>query len=61
MFTKKFKGFLADRVVYNLLCLLHTGGNIHPAIGIGLDLLPCELCDVAFSYSCEASEKKDTS
>ena len=49
---------MADGIVYNLLCLLHTCGNIHLAVGVGLDLLPCKLYDVALSYTSEASEEK---
>ena len=33
-------GFITDGVVYNLLCLLHTGGHEHLAVGVRLYLLP---------------------
>ena len=44
--------------MHYLLGLLHTGGNEHPAVGIWLYLLPCELPDVALPQSSEAGEKK---
>ena len=41
------------RVVDNLLCLLHTVGDIECAVGFGLDHFPCEWLDIAFSQSCK--------
>ena len=48
-FSKQSVGFIADGVVYDLLRLLHTGGDEHLAVGVRLYLLPSELPDVALS------------
>ena len=57
-FSEQSVCFITDRVVYNLLRLLHTGGHEHLAVGVRLYLLPSELPDVAFPQSGQAGEKK---
>ena len=44
--------------MHYFLCLLHTGGNEHPAVGVWLYLLPRELPDVALPQSRKTGEKK---
>ena len=56
--SKQPVGFVADGVVYNLLCFLHTGGNEHLAVGVRLYLLLGKLFDVAFPQSGQAAEKE---
>ena len=46
------------RVVDNLLCLLHTVGDIESAVGFGLYHFPCEWLDIALPQSCKAGEKE---
>ena len=57
-FPKQPVGFIADGVVYNLFCLLHTGGYEHLAVSVRLYLLPSELLDVALPQSGQATEKE---
>lgn len=47
-----------DGIVDNLLCLLHTVGDIERTVGLGLYHFPCEWLDIALSQPCKAGEKE---
>ena len=40
---------VTDGVVHQFLGLLHSQGDVHASIAIGLYVLPCELLDVTLS------------
>ena len=53
------QGLLADRVVDNLLGLLHAGGDVDASVHVvRLHLLPAQRLDVAFTQSSKTSEEE---
>ena len=54
----EFKSLFADRVIHELLSLLHPYSDIHASISVWLNLLPCQRLDVALSVSGEAGEEE---
>ena len=54
----EFKCLLADRVVDELLGLLHTDGNIHTSVAVWLNLFPGKSHDITFAESCETCEQE---
>ena len=56
--TNEFKCFLADRILYKLLSLLHTDSDKHASVTIRLKLVPCECHDVTLAKSCKARKEK---
>lgn len=56
--ANEFKSLFADRVVHELLSLLHTHSDIHASISVWLNLLPCQCLDVTLSESSETREEE---
>ena len=56
--ANKFKCLFADRIIHELLCLLHTYRDIHATITVWLNLLPCQCLDVTLPETSEAGEEK---
>ena len=56
--ANEFKSLFADRVIHELLSLLHTYRDIHASISVWLNLLPCQCLDVALSESSQTGEEE---
>lgn len=56
--TYQVQRLIADGVVDQLLSLLHTEGDVHAAIAVWLDPVPCQLLDVALPESCQTGEEE---
>ena len=56
--ANEFKSLFADRVVHELLSLLHPYRDIHASVTVWLNLLPCQCLDVALSEASEAGEEE---
>ena len=55
----QFQGFLTDWVMHDVLCLLHSSGDIHYTIAaVWLYFFPSELLNVAFSQCRKTGEQK---
>ena len=51
----QFQSLVADRIVHQFLGLLHTKRDVHATVTVGLNLVPCQLLDVALA---EASQTR---
>ena len=55
----QLQGFFTDRIMHDVLCLLHSSGDIHHAIvAVWLYFFPSELLDVALSQCRWAREQE---
>lgn len=56
--ANQFQSLVTDGVVHQFLGLLHSKSYIHATIAVGLDVLPCELLDVALSQSSQTGKEE---
>ena len=56
--ANEFKSLFADRVVYELLSLLHTHSDIHASVTVWLNLFPSQRLDIALSESSQTGEEE---
>ena len=54
----QFQSLAADRIVHQFLGLLHTKRDVHATVTVGLNLVPCQLLDVAFAQACQTREEE---
>ena len=54
----QFQSLIADGVVHQFLGLLHAECYVHATITVGLDLVPCQLLDVALAQTCQTRKEE---